>query len=289
MTHPKSPSSKPLAYVRLIRPVNCIMMGIAVIVGEVAIAGGLPSLSQGVFGFLVSSLLAGSAMVFNDIIDRQIDQVNEPERPIPSGAVSVGSAKVFGAALTLMGILAAAALSLFAIIVAVATFLVSLAYNMYGKRLGLPGNLMVAFCIAVPFLFGGIAVSSPLDVNVVVFFLLAFLATVGREITKGIADTEGDRLKGIRTLAIVSGTRVAAAAAAAFYMGAVAITPFPYLAGNLGLYYLAIVLVVDAGFAYSSISIIRKHDKASALKVKGQARAWMLLALIAFLAGGLTS
>lgn len=278
-----------MAYLRLIRPVNCLMMGMAVIVGEVAIAGGLPSLAQATFGFLVSFLLAGSAMVINDIVDREIDLVNEPDRPIPSGAVSEGSAKVFGAMLTILGVLAAAALSPFAIIVAVATFLVSLAYNVYGKRLGLPGNMMVAFCIAVPFLFGGIAVSSPLDVTVAVFFLLAFLASVGREITKGIADIEGDRLKGIRTLAIVNGSRAASAMAAAFYMGAVAITPFPYLAGNLGIYYLAIVLVVDAGFAYSSIYIIRRHDKASALRVKGQARVWMLLALLAFLAGGLTS
>lgn len=265
------------------------MMGIAVIVGEVAIAGGLPSLPQAVFGFLVSFSLAGSAMVINDIIDRQIDLVNEPDRPIPSGAIPVRSAKFFGAALAIFGVLSAVALSPYAIIVAVATFLISLAYNLYGKKLGLPGNLMVAFCIAVPFLFGGLAVSPFLSINIVVFFLLAFLASVGREITKGIADIEGDRIRGIRTVAIINGTRVAAVAAATFYMGAVAITPFPYIAGSLGIYYLAIVLVVDVGFAYSSVCILRHQDKPVALRVKGQARVWMLLALLAFLAGGLTS
>jgi geranylgeranylglycerol-phosphate geranylgeranyltransferase len=289
MTHPKSPSSLPLAYGRMIRPVNCFMMGLAVIVGEVAIAGGLPSLPQAAFGFLVSFLLAGSSMVINDIIDLQIDMVNAPDRPLPSGAVSTGSAKVFAAALTIMGVLSAAALSPYALAVAVATFFISLAYNLYGKKLGLPGNLMVAFCIAVPFLFGGMAVSSILDVNVAVFFLLAFLASVGREITKGMADIEGDRLKGIKTVALANGTWVAAILSAAFYMGAVALTPFPYLTGNLGIYYLAIVLVVDAGFAYSSASILRRQDKPEALKVKRQVRVWMLLALLAFLAGGLTS
>ncbi len=289
MTHPKSPSSLPLALGRLIRPVNCLMMGLAVIVGEVAIAGGLPSLPQAIFGFLVSFLLAGSSMVINDIIDLQIDMVNEPHRPLPSGAVSTGSARAFAAVLTIAGILSAAALSLSALAVAVATFFVSLAYNLYGKRLGLPGNLMVAFCIAVPFLFGGMAVSTLLDVNVAVFFLLAFLASVGREVTKGMADMEGDRLRGIRTVALANGTRVAAILSAAFYMSAVAITPFPYLTGNLGIYYLAIVLVVDAGFAYSSISILRRQDRPAALTVKREVRVWMLLALLAFLAGGLTS
>lgn len=288
MTHPKSPSSLPLAFVRLIRPVNCLMMGLAVIVGEVAIAGGLPSLPQAVFGFLVSFLLTGSSMVANDIIDLPIDMVNEPARPLPAGSVSTGAAKAFAAALAVLGILSAAAISAYAFAIAVATFFVSLAYNLYGKRLGLPGNLMVAFCIAVPFLFGGLAVSSILDVNVAVFFLLAFLASVGREITKGLADVEGDRLKGVRTVALANGPRAAAMLSAAFYMSAVAITPFPYLTGNLGIYYLAIVLVVDAGFAFSSAYVLRRHDKPAALKVKGQVRIWMLLALLAFLAGGLS-
>lgn len=287
MTLQKSPSSLPLAYGRMIRPVNCLMMGLAVIVGEVAIAGGLPSLHQAVFGFLVSFFLAGSAMVINDIVDLQIDMVNEPDRPLPSGAITTGSAKAFAAALTLLGFLSAVAISYVALIIAVATFLISLAYNLRGKRLGLPGNLMVAFCIAVPFLFGGLAVSSILDINVAVFFLLAFLASVGREITKGMADVEGDRLKGIRTVALANGLRAAAALSALFYMSAVAITPFPYVAGSLGIYYLAIVLVVDVGFAFSSASILRCQDKPSALKVKKQVRVWMLLALLAFLAGGL--
>jgi geranylgeranylglycerol-phosphate geranylgeranyltransferase len=287
MTHPKSPSNPLLAYGRMIRPVNCVMMGLAVIVGEVAIAGGLPSVPQAVFGFMVSFFLAGSAMVVNDIVDLQIDMVNEPSRPLPSGAVSTGSAKVFAAVLALLGALSAAGISPIALIIAVATLFISLAYNLYGKRLGLPGNIMVAFCIAVPFLFGGLAVSSILDINVAVFFLLAFLASVGREITKGMADIEGDRLKGIRTVALVNGPRVAAALSAAFYMSAVAITPFPYITGNLGIYYLAIVLVVDAGFAFSSASILRHQNKPAALKVKRQVRVWMLLALLAFLAGGL--
>lgn len=288
MTPPKSPSSSLVAYGRLIRPVNCVMMGMAVIVGQVAIAGGLPSLYQAVSGFLVSFFLAASAMVVNDVVDRQIDAVNEPSRPIPSGVVSPGSARAFGAMLAILGILSSVFLSPYAVVIAVATFFISLAYNLYGKKLGLPGNLMVAFCIAVPFLFGGIAVSATIDVNVAVFFLLAFLASVGREITKGIADIEGDSLKGVRTIAIVNGTRVAALAAAFFYLGAVAITPFPYIFGNLGIYYLLVVAVVDAGFIYSSLYLLRHRDKASALSVKSQARVWMLLALLAFLVGGLT-
>ncbi|MBM5804730.1 MAG: hypothetical protein FJZ49_01440 [Candidatus Verstraetearchaeota archaeon] len=287
MTPQKSPSSLLRAFLRMVRPVNFIMMGVAVIVGEVAILGGIPSLSQMFYGFIVSSFLTASSMVINDIVDLDIDRINAPDRPLPSGMISKRSALIFGGFLTILGIAAAIPLSIYAVVIAVLTFIVSLSYNLYGKKIGLPGNMMVSFCVAVPFLFGGIAVANTIDITIAVFFLLAFLANVGREITKGIADMEGDRLKKIRTVALVYGTKTAAWAAALFYITAVLITPLPYIFGNLGLYYAMIVLVVDAGFVYSSFFIIRDQSKEAALKVKTQAMLWMILALLAFFVGGI--
>ena len=270
------------------RPVNAIMMGIAVIVGEVAIAGHIPSASQILLGFLVSFSLTASSMVVNDIVDLEIDRINEPQRPLPSGALSRGQAILFGVTLALIGIAAAYLLSPYLLIIAAASLLVSLAYNLRGKKLGLPGNLMVGFTIAVPFLFGGVVVSGTVDFTVATFFLLAFLATVGREITKGIADVVGDKVKGVRTIAITKGTKVGAISAALFYLTAVAISPVPFLYNGLGVYYLAIVLAVDMGFIFSSAYLLRTHSRKAALRVKNQARIWMLLALVAFLVGGLT-
>jgi geranylgeranylglycerol-phosphate geranylgeranyltransferase len=264
------------------------MMGIAVIIGEVAIAGRIPSITQMVLGFLVSFSLTASAMVVNDIVDLEIDRINAPTRPLPSGRISRNQALVFGGVLALLGVASALALSPLLFAIAVVTFLVSLTYNLYGKKLGLPGNIMVGFTIAVPFLFGGITVSGTINFDIASFFSLAFLATVGREITKGIADVIGDKVKGIKTIAIVHGSRVAAVSAAAFYLAAVSISPIPFLYGNLGIYYLLIVLIVDAGFIFSSAQIIRNHNRDAALRVKGQARLWMLLALLAFFVGGLT-
>jgi geranylgeranylglycerol-phosphate geranylgeranyltransferase len=288
MTPPKSPSNVVRACIRLIRPVNFVMMGIAVIIGEVAILGSIPSISQMFYGFIVSSFLAASSMVINDVVDLDIDRINAPDRPLPSGMISIRSALIFAAALIILGILAAVPLSLYTLMIAILTFTVSLTYNLHGKKIGLIGNMMVAYCVAVPFLFGGVAVAGSVDLTIAVFFLLAFLATVGREVTKGIADMEGDRSKGIRTMALSYGPKSAALTAALFYIVAVLITPLPYVFGYLGLYYSLIVLVVDAGFFYSSFYIVKNQSKESALKVKKQALLWMLLALMAFFVGGIT-
>lgn len=271
----------------MMRPVNCIMMGFAVVVGEVAILGGMPTPTQLALGFSVSFLLTASSMIHNDVIDLEIDRINAPQRPLPSGMVSKEKALIASAIFGITGILAAAPLSWIAMLIAILTFVSSYAYNTRGKRLGIVGNVMVAFCIAVPFLFGGIVVLNAVDVTVAAFFLLAFLSNIGREVTKGIADVEGDRTKGIMTVAVSNGEKTASRLAAAFYILPVLITPLPYLLGNLGILYAVVVAAVDAGFIYSSFSILRSQTKESALSVKRQVRYWMLLAMFAFLLGGI--
>jgi 4-hydroxybenzoate polyprenyltransferase len=57
---------------------------------------------------LASAGLYLSGMVFNDLFDREQDSRERPGRPIPSGAVSVRSAAVFGGVLMLLGLTSAA-------------------------------------------------------------------------------------------------------------------------------------------------------------------------------------
>ncbi len=288
MMRPRSRSSSRLgAYVQLIRPLNSVMMGIAVVIGEVAVLGGIPTASQIVMGFLVSFFLTAASMVLNDYIDLEIDRINSPERPLPSGLVSCRSAFYLAVALSAAGLAAAVPFSYYGLTIAALTLSASVVYNLYAKKTGLVGNAVVAFCIAVPFLFGGVVVTGAMDITVLTFFLLAFLSNVGREMTKGIADIEGDRTRMIKTVAITRGTGVAAAAAAFFYLVAVSLSPLPYLFGEVGIAYVPLVIVTDAGFAYSSIKILRDQSKGTALRVKNEARLWMITALMAFFFGGL--
>ena len=75
------------AFLRLIRPVNCVMMGFAVIVGASLVS--YPNFSTNLLlGFITSFTLTAASMAINDYYDRDIDAINEPQRPIPSGAIS---------------------------------------------------------------------------------------------------------------------------------------------------------------------------------------------------------
>src|SRR6266487_6667877 len=84
------------AYLTLIRPPNTVMIGLAVIIGEaIAVAPQLPGIQVAIFGFLTASLMMAGTMVANDVYDVEIDKVNGPQRPLPSGTVKTRDATVF--------------------------------------------------------------------------------------------------------------------------------------------------------------------------------------------------
>jgi len=121
---------------------------------------------------------------------------------------------------------------------------------------------------------------------VIVFAGMAFFSTVGREITKGIVDVEGDKLEGIRTVAAIYGSRKAAFLTLLFYVSAVILSFFPLLLENkVSVWYLPFVAVADLGFIFSATSLLHNYSRKNARRVKNIVRIWMIIGLFAFVAG----
>ncbi len=274
-------------FLKILRPVNSVMIGVGVLVG-VVIAGGLRSiipLEYLAFAFVTGFTLTGSAMVINDYFDREIDAVNEPSRPIPSGDVKPNEAIAYSLLLSVIGLATAYLTSIPNLALAVFSWLVMMVYSAWGKRTGLPGNLMVSTCIALPFVYGG-AIAGNVSTSML-FSALAFLSNTGREVTKGIVDTEGDASRGVKTIAVAYGVNKAAYLASAFYLVASAASILPLLLGLVSIWYLPFVAVTDAGLVYGTITLLRDHGRESGRRVKNQVLYWMLFGLLAFAAGTL--
>lgn len=273
--------------VRLIRPVNCLMMGFAVLVGAYI---AYPRLSFNAYystlllGFLTGFSLTGASMAVNDYFDRFVDAVNEPDRPIPSGAVKPREALAYAGFLTILGFATAFMTNLPSLLVAMAAWVLFSAYTIKGKQIGFTGNLMVSGCVAIPFIYGSLVIDG-FNLNNLLFASMAFLSNTGREITKGIVDVSGDRTHKIKTLAVLKGEKTAAYMASTLYLSAVAISPLPWIRGLASLRYLALVAITDIGFIVSSASLLKKPTRENARKVKRLILVWMLLGLAAFLLG----
>jgi geranylgeranylglycerol-phosphate geranylgeranyltransferase len=281
-------------FVRLMRPINCAMMGFAVFVGAVlalsaADAEFLASAWLGVFyGFVTGFLLTAASMTINDYYDRAIDAINEPHRPIPSGTVSTQEALGFVVVLSVVGFVFAYLTSILCLVVAAISWVVVVTYVTVGKRSGLPGNFLVSTCVAIPFIYGSLAVLNYVPLSVWLFTLMAFLSNTGREITKGIVDVKGDAAEGIKTLAVRYGEKNAAVAAAIFYVSAVALTPIPPLMNLVSVWFTPIVLVTDIGLVASSALLLKNPSRDNAKKIKNLILLWFVIGLLAYVFGVLT-
>jgi len=280
---------KAMGVLRLIRPINCIVMGFAVFV---AIIVAIPSFSleksviiKIVLGFTTGFTFLGTANMVNDYYDRKIDAVNEPNRPIPRGIIRPKEALVYASILSVIGFIASFLTNLPCLILASMSWVLLLYYSTKGKRTGLLGNLVVSGCIALPFIYGGFAVERWLSLVLMLFSAMAFLLNTGREITKGIVDAEGDKLQGIRTMAVLYGPRIAAIAAVSFYAASVFLSFFPWVLGIFSVWYLLFVVLADLGFIFSSFSLLRDYSRENARRVKNLVRLCMVIALLAFVAG----
>ena len=103
---------------------------------------------------LVSAALYASGAVFNDCLDFEHDCRFRPERPIPSGAISLGRAYLLGFGLVVAAVggamLLGATTVLFTGLLITATWF----YNGVMKRFMLPGALSMGLCRALNILLG---------------------------------------------------------------------------------------------------------------------------------------
>ena len=276
---------KLMGFVQLIRPLNCLMMGFAVIVGA-SLVSNLSFTVKLLLGFVTSFTLTAASMVVNDFYDREIDAINEPNRPIPRGDVNLREALVFALVLSIIGLVAAFQTNTESLVVAVIAWIISIIYITEGKGTGLPGNLMVSATVVIPFIYGGLAVGE-LETSTLLFVLIVFLSNTGREITKGIVDAEGDRSHNIKTIAVRFGERTAAFVAAAFSILAVCLSPLPWLWGLVSDWFIPPVILTDIGLLVSAILLLRDYSRENAKRTKNLTLIWFLTGLLAFILGRL--
>ena len=279
--------SKLGGYLRLTRPVNCLMVGFAVIVGAALVNPSVLSLywQNLIFGFVTGFMLTAASMAINDYYDREIDSINEPNRPIPSGLIKPNEALAFAFILTTIGFATAYLTNIPCFAIAIIAWMVFVTYTTVGKQTGLLGNFLVSTCVTVPFIYGNYTVAGTIELNILIFVSMAFLSNTGREITKGIVDVKGDEMQNVKTLAVRYGEKNAAIAAAILYLLAVLLTPIPWLLHLVSFWFIPLVAVTDFGLVASSFMLFRDYSRENARKVKKIVLLWFITGLLAFVIG----
>ena len=188
----KSFTAKFKAVYDLVRPELPLAGGICVIAGQIIVLQTLPTFFVGIMGFLSGFFISGAAMMTNDYFDQDVDRINHPQRPLPSGRISLVEVKILTGIFSAIGFITAALLGPIALILALFLWIIAILYNWKLKESGLLGNMMVGLSVAGFFIFGGLTVDGLTNGLIWTFGTLAFLFDIGEEIAGDAMDMEGD-------------------------------------------------------------------------------------------------
>ena len=258
-----------LAYLELARPLNGIIAFISAWLGGLFASHGKIETLLDSRLLLVSTaalLLLSAGNAINDYCDYNIDRINRPRRPLPSGRIRRANALIFAILLTVVGIWFGVLINRnatgFAILVSIALA----SYAFWLKRTPFLGNLVVSGLTGLTFIAGGVAINSIQGTLVPAIF--AFLFTTAREIIKDIEDIAGDRQNKVKTLATLN-PRIAVWTAIGFMAALVLFSPLPYLFSGYSWFYLIVVLIgVDVMLIGLAVRLCRDSSKESCASIQ---------------------
>jgi geranylgeranylglycerol-phosphate geranylgeranyltransferase len=265
-----------VGYLRIIRPVNCLITLISVFVGawisrSILLSG--PLFAAGLIGFAVCAF----GNVVNDIKDIDIDRINNPTRPLPAGEVKKNIASFMAIAFLILSTTGSIFLGFLTVITALVLLLL---YSACLKKT-LAGNITVALIAGLSFVFGGFVAHNPACLVPLIFSIFIHLP---REIIKDVIDMKGDKTIGAVTLPIIAGPFRACSISALLLAFLCLILPLPYIFGILNSNYIIIILV--AGYPtllYVVWQLLRKPPTQRLSLISNLIKVSMAIGLIAMI------
>ena len=282
------------------RPFTLLMPAVGLLAGGIVAWGAAPrSVSSWtasgaqifvnlVAGALMAALMNAGSNGLNQIYDLEIDRINKPERPLPSGRLTLREAWRFTAVTMAAGLIVAWLVNWQCLALAATAALLTACYSAppaRTKRWGIPANLTVS--IPRGFLLPVAGWSTVKTVAMAEPWLLALplgLFIFGASSTKDFSDIPGDRAGGCQTLPVKYGIRKTALIMAPFFVFPFALwalfAKLGYLsAPRQGIYALSVALPVMG--SYIDVRILNKPEELS----RGENHiSWKLIYLMAIFA-----
>jgi geranylgeranylglycerol-phosphate geranylgeranyltransferase len=272
----------------LIRIRNALISFIGAYVAALIFSMGNPLDALKVFSASVSAaFILGGGNALNDYFDVEIDKINKPKRPIPSGRISKSDTFMLSLAFFLIGIGISKSINDICLYIASINTVLLLIYARYSKRLLVASNLIISYLVASVFIYGAAASVTPgIEINeyglqiTLILTLCAFFINLSREILKDIEDVEGDSITYSLTIPIKYGPDIANKIALTSAAVAVAVSLVPIISAAPGFnqqVYGAAIIITDIILLSAFMTPPSVGQK---ILITG-----MILALISFSAG----
>lgn len=268
------PSTSPVSswknYLTLCKPNVVAEMLFTAVVGMLLAVPGIPPIGLFVYATLGIGLAASSAAAINHFIDRKADALmaRTEKRPLATGNLT--SAKV----LTFAAVLGVAAMLILVLLVntltAVLTFLslfgYAIIYTLYLKR-ATPQNIVIGGIFgATPPLLGWCAMTGEIHAFALQLTLIIFVWTPPHFWALAIARREEYAKVNIPMLPVTHGVAFTRLQILLYTILLLCVTLLPYLTGMSGVLYGLSALILDIGFIYFAILMMRTKDNKTAMR-----------------------
>ena len=184
------------AYLQMMRPANIVTAWADILAGFAA-SGAVGLINIQVLGWLLLATtgLYGGGIVLNDVFDAELDAQERPERPIPSGRASRQGATLLGSTLLVIGVVAAAQVSVLSATLACGIALAATLYDAVGKHHPIFGPLNMGACRGGNLLLGISAVPAMIGEHwflaVIPIIYIAAITTISRGEVHGAKNITG--------------------------------------------------------------------------------------------------
>lgn len=266
-------------YIALMRPVNAVMASMGTLIGGVIAEESISAVFniRLYFAMLVVFLVLMGGNVINDYFDADIDKINHPNRPIPSGNISLSAARYLAVGVFVAGfVVALFTLGIYQIATAALAIFLLVTYEWKTKALGLWGNMIISLLVGLIFVYGSLSIG--FSYLVIILSVMAFLTNLAREIVKDVEDIGGDVNR--KTLPKRIGKGLSLIAAAILIIVAVSLSPIPYIFFGWKSYYVGTVMISDLIFLASVFFFFNNQTRGQNL-----IKIAMVMGLVAFLVG----
>lgn len=184
--------------------------------GLVSLAGAcisfkeFPSLKIAALATFVPMMGWVAGLYLSDYLDRKLDIIQKPHRPIPSGRIKPKEALVVGGAFAIVGFVLSFLLGIINILLVFFVAALVLTYAKISKSHGISGNLNRGFVTVAAFFYGVFSTNQSIQTIPIYIFLLSLVFLfhdTNSNLVGAIRDMGGDKKGGYLTIPVKYGLK----------------------------------------------------------------------------------
>jgi len=264
---------KLFAHLETWRLYTVIWCGLVSLAGACVALGGLPEIKIALLALFIPMMGWTAGLYLADFLDRKLDAIQKPHRPIPSGRIKPKEALLIGAIFAIAGLILSFLLGMSNIVLVFVVALLVLGYAKISKSLGIIGNLNRGIVTVAAYFFGVFSIGQSIQSIPIYIWLLAIVFLfhdTNSNLVGAIRDMEGDKKGGYKTIPVKYGLKKSifiSLVLTFIWLSLALYLPFRYEFLNIEFYFIMIIDVLILVMLYVYLfKSIKNYSRKKALK-----------------------